>query len=64
MEHTKSKQFYRQEDGYPLLKYKLRCTDPSWLPIKGIKIWAENLNETTKISSGCPLLVQRQSMHG
>ena len=66
MGHTKDRSFlfYRQEDGYSLMKYKLRCTDPSWLPTQGIKLWAENLNGTTKILNRCPLLVQRQSMRG
>ena len=39
--HTNSQQFkfYRNANGWPLMQYKLLCTDNEWLPKEGEGIW-------------------------
>ena len=46
LSHTKAQQFkfYVDAIGYPVMKYKLLCTDDEWLPQDGgIKLWKDDL---------------------
>jgi hypothetical protein len=51
--HTNAQQFkfYRDGNGWPLMQYKLWCTNSEWLPKEngGIWLWQE-------IADGCPKL--------
>ena len=66
--HTNAKQFkfYRNSNGWPLMQYKLLCTDNEWLPKEGggIQLWKETKDGSPKVSSGDPMPLRPQKMCG
>ena len=57
--HSKSQQFkfYMDSNGWPLMEYKLLCTDKVWLPEhdNGIRLWSETEDGRPKVPIGDPL---------
>jgi hypothetical protein len=63
--HTNAQQFKFYKDGnrWPMMQYKLFCTDSEWLPREngGIRLWQETVDGCPKVSSGLqvPLVPHR-----
>jgi hypothetical protein len=63
--HTNTQQFkfYKDGNGWPMMQYKLWCTDSEWLPKEngGIWLWQKMADGCPKMSSGSlvPLVPQR-----
>jgi hypothetical protein len=57
--HTNAQQFkfYKNGNGWPLMQYKLWCTDSKWLRKEngGIRLWQETTNGRPKVPSGPPV---------
>ena len=57
--HTNTQQFkfYRNCNRWPLMQYKLLCTDNEWLPKEGggIRLWKETEDGSPKVPSGDPM---------
>ena len=66
--HTYAQQFkfYRNGNGWPLMQYKLLCTDNEWLPKKGggIRLWKETEDGSPKVPCGDPMALKPQKMRG
>ena len=64
--HSKGRQFrfYRDATGWPLMQFKLRCTDPQWRPEQGIKLWKEDEAGKPKLPSGTPRALLPRPMKG
>ena len=66
--HTNAQQFkfYRNGNGWPLMQYKLLCTDNEWLPKEGggIWFWKETEDGSPKVPSGDPMPLRPQKMRG
>ena len=66
--HTNAQQFkfYRNANGWPLMQYKLLCTDNEWLPKEGggIRLWKETEDGSPKVPSGDPMPSRPQKMRG
>jgi hypothetical protein len=64
--HTNEQQFkfYKDDNGWPLIQYKLWCTDSDWLPKEngGIRLWQENVDGHPKLPSGSPVPLGPQRM--
>ena len=65
--HTNAQQFkfYRNGNGWPLMQYKLLCTDNEWLPKEGggIQLWKETKDGSPKVPHGDPMALKPQKMH-
>ena len=59
--HTNAQQFkfYRDSNGWPLMQYKLYCTDSEWLPKEDgvIWLWKEMVDGSRKVPLSNPRLV-------
>jgi hypothetical protein len=55
--HTKAQQFkfYVQDDGWPVMQYKVLSTHDEWLPKDGVKMWKSNIKGEPCFPSGDPL---------
>jgi hypothetical protein len=57
--HTNAQQFkfYKDGNGWPMMQYKLFCTDSKWLPREngGIRLWQETADGRPKVPSGSPV---------
>ena len=64
--HSKGRQFrfYRDGTRWPLMQYKLRCTDEKWRPVAGIKLWEEDDEGKPKLPVGIPRVVLPHPMKG
>ena len=66
--HTNAQQFkfYRNGNGWPLMQYKLLCTDNEWLPKEGggIRLWKETEDGSPKVPCGDPMALKPQKMGG
>ena len=66
--HTNAQQFkfYRNANGWPLMQYKLLCTDNEWLPkgSGGIWLWKQIEDESLKMLLGDPKALKPKKMHG
>ena len=66
--HTNALQFkfYRNDNGWPLMQYKLLCTNNEWLPKEGggIRLWKETEDGSPKVPSGDPLALKPRKMYG
>ena len=66
--HTNAKQFkfYRNCNGWPLMQYKLLCTNNEWLPKEGggIRLWKETEDGSPKVPSGDSMPLRPQKMCG
>jgi hypothetical protein len=64
--HTKAQQFkfYVDSTGCPVMKYKILCTDPDWLPKEGggIKLWREDEEGRAMWPRGEPTSLSPQPM--
>jgi hypothetical protein len=64
--HTKAQQFkvYVDSSGCSVMKYRILCTDPNWLPKKGggIKLWEEDEEGRALWPRGEPTPLSAQSM--
>ena len=60
--HTNAQQFkfYRNGNGWPLMQYKLLCTNKEWLPKEGggIRLWKETEEGSPKVPCGDPVAVE------
>ena len=56
--HTNAQQFkfYKDSNGWPLMQYKILCTDSDWLPKEGggIRLWKETADGRPMVPSGQP----------
>jgi hypothetical protein len=59
--HTNAQQFkfYKDDNGWPMMQYKLLCTNSDWLPKEkgGIRLWQETVDGRPKLPSGSPIPV-------
>jgi hypothetical protein len=59
--HTNVQQFkfYKDGNGWPMMQYKLFCTNSEWWPREngGIRLWQETVNGRSKVPSGSPVLL-------
>ena len=64
--HSQGRQFrfYRGGNRWPLMQYKLRCTDEKWRPEEGIKLWKEDDEGNPVLPSGSPPSVLPRTMKG
>lgn len=64
--HSKGRQFrfYRDGSGWPLMQYKLRCTEEKWRPAEGIKLWKEDAEGKPLLPKGTPRAVLPRGMRG
>jgi hypothetical protein len=57
--HTNAQQFkfYKDGNGWPMMQYKLFCTDSEWLLREngGIQLWQETVDGCPKVPSGSPV---------
>jgi hypothetical protein len=57
--HTNAQQFKFYKDGnrWPMMQYKLFCTDSEWLSREngGIRLWQETVDGRPKVPSGSPV---------
>jgi hypothetical protein len=64
--HTNAQQFkfYKDDNGWPLMQYKIWCTDSEWLPKENRGIWLsqETADGCLKVSSGSSVLLGSQRM--
>jgi hypothetical protein len=64
--HSQAQQFkfYKDSNGWPLMQYKILCTDVDWLPKEGggIRLWKERTDGGPKVPSGSPLPLAPQQM--
>jgi hypothetical protein len=64
--HTKVQQFkfYVNSNGYPIMKYRILCTDTNWLPKEdgGIELWQEDKEERVLWPHGKPVPLSAQPM--
>ena len=64
--HTKAQQFkfYVNSTGCPVMKYKILCTNPNWLPKEGggIKLWQEDEEGRAIWPHGEPTSLSPQQM--
>jgi hypothetical protein len=64
--HTNVQQFkfYKDGNGWPLIQYKLWCTDSEWLLKEngGIRLWKETVDNCPKVPSGSPICLVPQKM--
>ena len=64
--HTNAQQFkfYRNENGLPLMQYKILCTNNKWLPKEGggIRLWKETEDGLPKVPLGDPKVLKPQKM--
>ena len=58
--------FYRNGNGWPLMQYKLLCTDNEWLPKEGggIWLWKKTEDGSPKVPRGDPMALKPQKMRG
>ena len=58
--------FYRNGNGWPLMQYKLLCTDNEWLPKEGggIHLWKETEYGSPKVPCRDPMALKPQKMRG
>jgi hypothetical protein len=56
--------FYKDGNGWPLMQYKLQCTDSEWLPKENgdIRLWQETADGCPKVPSGSPIPLVPQRM--
>jgi hypothetical protein len=63
--HTNAQQFkfYKDGNGWPMIQYKLFCTDSEWLPREngGIRLWQETVDGRPKKPSGSPIMTAWKS---
>ena len=56
--HTNAQQFkfYRNANSWPLMQYKLLCTNNEWLPKEGggIWLWKQTKDRSLKVTLGDP----------
>ena len=62
--HTKAQQFkfFVRDDGWPVMQYKLICSDAEWLPEKGILMWKENIRGGPSMPEDEPAPAQPRAM--
>jgi hypothetical protein len=64
--HTNAQQFkfYKDDNSWPLMQYKLWCTNSDWLPKEngGIRLWQETADGRPKVPSGSPVPLGPQRM--
>jgi hypothetical protein len=57
--HTNAQQFkfYKDGNGWPMMQYKLFCTDSEWLPRENgsIRLWQETADGRPKVPSSSPV---------
>jgi hypothetical protein len=57
--HTNAQQFkfYKDDNGWPLMQYKLWCIDSDWLPKENgdIRLWQGHVDGRPKVPSGSPV---------
>ena len=56
--HSQTRQFkfFKDSHGWPLMQYKILCTDSEWLPKEGggMRLWKEAANGRPKVPMGSP----------
>ena len=65
--HTNAQQFkfHRNVNDWPLMQYKLLCTDNNWYPMEGggIRLWKQTKDGSPKVPLGDPKALKLQKMH-
>jgi hypothetical protein len=56
--------FYKDDNSWPLMQYKLWCTNSNWLPKEngGIRLWQKTVDGRPKVPSGSPVPLGPQRM--
>ena len=66
--HSQAQQFkfYKDSNGWPMMQYKIICTDDDWLPKEGggIKLWKETEGGRPFMPTGIPQPLPPQRMRG
>lgn len=64
--HAKGRQFkfFVDDNGWPIMQYKLNCTVKNWLPEAGIKLWKPDADGRPMLPEGQPPAVMPQVMKG
>ena len=62
--HSKGRQykFFMDDNGWPIMQYKLACTNLAWLPTEGVKLWKEDAEHKPIFPRGDPLPVKPKKM--
>ena len=65
--HSQAQQFkfYKNANGWPLMQYKILCTDSDWLPKEGggICLWKETFDGRPRVPRGSPAPLAPHLMH-
>ena len=65
--HSQAQQFkfYKDANGWPLVQYKILCTDSDWLPKEGgrICLWKETSDGCSRVPRGSPAPLAPHLMH-
>lgn len=64
--HAKGRQFkfFVDDNGWPIMQYKLNCTRKTWKPALGIKLWKEDAEGRPMLPEGEPMAVRPQALKG
>jgi hypothetical protein len=62
--HSQGRQykFFMDDNGWPIMQYKMACTDIPWLPKDGVKLWKEDADHRPVLPLGDPLWVKPSKM--
>jgi len=64
--HTKGRQFkfFMDDNGWPIMQYKLNCTVKNWTPEDGIKLWKADAEGRPLMPEGEPTAVKPRVLKG
>jgi hypothetical protein len=60
--HGRQYKFFMDDNGWPIMQYKLACTDMSWMPEEGLKLWKEDEDKKPVLPQGDPTRVVPKKM--
>jgi hypothetical protein len=62
--HSNGRQykFFVDDSGWPIMQYKLACTDIPWLPEDGLKLWKKDADDKPLLPQGNPLRVEPEQI--
>jgi len=62
--HSNERQykFFMDDNGWPIMQYKLVCTDILWLPEHGLKLWKEDVDHKSILPQGNPRGMEPKKM--
>jgi hypothetical protein len=62
--HSNGRQykFFVDDSGWPIMQYKLKCTNTTWEPKDGLKLWKEDAEHNPVLPEGDPPAVKPKKM--